>query len=55
MSETEIGTSFEAILEAVESNLADKIYAFYDLGSAKMNLEMVSEMSEKTIYFLIQH
>lgn len=49
LSETEIGTSFEAVLEAVESNLADKIYAFYDLGSAKMNLEMVSEISGKTI------
>ena len=49
LSETEIGTSFETILEAIESNSADKIYAFYDLGSAKMNLEMVSEMSEKTI------
>ena len=49
LSETEIGTSFEVILEAIESNLADKIYAFYDLGSAKMNLEMVSEMSGKTI------
>ena len=49
LSETEIGTSFETILEAIESNAADKIYAFYDLGSAKMNLEMVSEMSEKTL------
>lgn len=49
LSETEIGTSFEVILEAIESNRADKIYAFYDLGSAKMNLEMVSEMSGKTI------
>ncbi len=49
LSETEIGTSFEGILEAVNKNTADTLLAFYDLGSARMNLEMVQEMSEKSI------
>ncbi|MGL5042003.1 MAG: dihydroxyacetone kinase phosphoryl donor subunit DhaM [Culicoidibacterales bacterium] len=48
----EIGTSMEAILEAIESNDAEEIFAFYDLGSAKMNLDMAAELSSKkvTIY-----
>ncbi|AMB93542.1 dihydroxyacetone kinase phosphoryl donor subunit DhaM [Aerococcus sanguinicola] len=44
-----IGTSFERIQAAIEASQADQIYAFYDLGSAKMNLEMVQEMSDKKI------
>ncbi len=44
-----IGTSFEAITAAFEANPQDKLLAFYDLGSAKMNLEMAMEMSEKDI------
>ncbi|MBA5745422.1 PTS mannose family transporter subunit IIA, partial [Escherichia coli] len=35
--------------EAIESNEADKVYTFYDLGSAKMNIETVEEISEKEI------
>jgi dihydroxyacetone kinase phosphotransfer subunit len=48
----EIGTNMEAILEAIESNAAEEIFAFYDLGSAKMNLDMAIELSSKhvTIY-----
>jgi len=45
----EIGTSFDSISQAVSDNEAETILAFYDLGSAKMNLEMVQETSEKDI------
>lgn len=44
-----IGTSFEDVFNCIESNTADKVLAFYDLGSAKMNLESVAEVSEKNI------
>lgn len=44
-----IGTSFERIQTAVDQAQADQIYAFYDLGSAKMDLEMVQEMTDKPI------
>ncbi|MBO0443717.1 dihydroxyacetone kinase phosphoryl donor subunit DhaM [Vagococcus fluvialis] len=44
-----VGTSFEKILTAFEENKADKILAFYDLGSAKMNLEMAMEMADKEV------
>lgn len=47
--EGEIGTSFDQILAAVDQNLADDLFAFYDLGSAKMNLEMVREMTPKKL------
>ncbi len=47
--ENGVGTSFEKILEAFETNKADKILAFYDLGSAKMNLEMAIEMTDKEV------
>lgn len=45
----EIGTSFSVIEAALANNSGDEIYAFYDLGSAKMNLEMVAELSAKNI------
>ncbi|WP_088810174.1 MULTISPECIES: dihydroxyacetone kinase phosphoryl donor subunit DhaM [Listeria] len=44
-----IGTSFDKVNDAFEQNEADKVYAFYDLGSAKMNIETVSELSDKEI------
>lgn len=44
-----VGTSFEKILTAFEENQADKLLAFYDLGSAKMNLEMAMEMTDKEV------
>ncbi|EMG28805.1 PTS system mannnose-specific family transporter subunit IIA [Listeria fleischmannii 1991] len=47
--EGDIGTSFDKVNEAFEQNEADKVYAFYDLGSAKMNIETVMELSEKEI------
>ncbi|WP_413522157.1 dihydroxyacetone kinase phosphoryl donor subunit DhaM [Brochothrix thermosphacta] len=47
--DNEIGTSFSKIETAINKNSASSIYAFYDLGSAKMNLEMVAELSDKNI------
>lgn len=44
-----IGSSFDKIQAAVNANQADEILAFYDLGSSKMNLEMVKEVSDKPI------
>lgn len=45
----EIGTSFEKIQLAFDENQGDTILAFYDLGSAKMNLEMVMELTDKEV------
>ncbi|MFC6165060.1 dihydroxyacetone kinase phosphoryl donor subunit DhaM [Lactiplantibacillus dongliensis] len=45
-----IGTSMAKISTAFEDNSADELLAFYDLGSAKMNLEMAIEMSDKTVH-----
>ncbi|MBT2732409.1 dihydroxyacetone kinase phosphoryl donor subunit DhaM [Carnobacterium sp. ISL-102] len=49
LSETEIGTSFDSILEVIDKHPSDNLLAFYDLGSAKMNLDMVKELSDKSI------
>ncbi len=38
----DIGTSMEKIMQAFDDNEADNILAFYDLGSAKMNLETLT-------------
>lgn len=46
----DIGTSMEKIINAFNENKADEILAFYDLGSAKMNLEMAMEMSDKKVH-----
>lgn len=46
----DIGTSMEKIMKAFNDNQADEILAFYDLGSAKMNLEMAMEMTEKKVH-----
>lgn len=48
--DNEIGTSFDKIQLAFDENKADKIMAFYDLGSAKMNLEMVMELTDKEVH-----
>lgn len=45
-----IGTSLNLINEALTSNPASEILAFYDLGSAKMNLEMAIEMIDKKVH-----
>jgi dihydroxyacetone kinase DhaKLM complex PTS-EIIA-like component DhaM len=44
-----IGTNFEEILEAINQNQGDEIYALYDLGSAKMKIEMAIEASGKKV------
>lgn len=44
-----VGTSFDTALAAINNNSAENLLAFYDLGSAKINLEMAIEMSEKTV------
>jgi len=44
-----IGTSFETASQAMESNSAENLLAFYDLGSAKMNLEMAIEFTTKEV------
>lgn len=46
----DIGTSMEKIMTAFSENDAAEILAFYDLGSAKMNLEMAMEMSDKKVH-----
>lgn len=46
----EIGTNLDKILQAFNENLADEILAFYDLGSAKMNLEMALELTNKKVH-----
>ncbi|MBK3495269.1 PTS-dependent dihydroxyacetone kinase phosphotransferase subunit DhaM [Viridibacillus sp. YIM B01967] len=48
----DIGTSFETVQQAIEENTCHQLFAFYDLGSAKMNLEMAAELSEKEIEIL---
>lgn len=45
----EVGTSFDKISAALEEFEESTILAFYDLGSAKMNLEMAMETSDKDI------
>lgn len=44
-----IGTSFEQVQATIEENPAQTLLAFFDLGSARMNLEMVADFSDKTI------
>lgn len=48
--DNQIGTSMSKIIKAFSQNNADTILAFYDLGSAKMNLEMAMEMTDKEIH-----
>lgn len=48
--QNDIGTSMDKIMTAFEENKADEILAFYDLGSAKMNLEMAQEFANKKVH-----
>ncbi|MBP3039289.1 PTS-dependent dihydroxyacetone kinase phosphotransferase subunit DhaM [Bacillaceae bacterium Marseille-Q3522] len=48
--EGSVGTSFDKINTAITENDAEEIFAFYDLGSAKMNLEMAIEVTDKKIH-----
>lgn len=45
----DVGTDMQRITQAFEDNSATKLLAFYDLGSAKMNLEMAIEMTDKEV------
>ncbi|HGD3379566.1 TPA: dihydroxyacetone kinase phosphoryl donor subunit DhaM [Streptococcus agalactiae] len=45
----EIGTSFDQVQQIVEQNDKKTLLTFFDLGSAKMNLELVADFSEKNI------
>ena len=45
----EVGTDVNLILKAVADNPADNLLAFYDLGSAMMNLELAQDMTEKDV------
>ena len=47
-----LGSDFDQVQAAVETNVEDEILAFYDLGSARMNLEMVQEFSDKELGIL---
>lgn len=47
--EGEIGTSFEQVQQIVEQNTAHELLAFYDLGSARMNIELVADLTDKHI------
>lgn len=47
--EGDIGTSFDLISETLESFEEESVICFYDLGSAKMNLEMAIETSDKKV------
>lgn len=48
--DNEVGTSFAKIEVAFEENTGETLLAFYDLGSAKMNLEMVMELTDKDVH-----
>ncbi|MBP5841210.1 dihydroxyacetone kinase phosphoryl donor subunit DhaM [Lactiplantibacillus plantarum] len=48
--DNQVGTSLTKITQAFDANHADELLAFYDLGSAKINLEMAIEMSDKTVH-----
>ena len=45
----EVGTDYERIQKAMDDFEEDKVWAFYDLGSAKMNLEMAMESTDKEV------
>lgn len=45
----DIGTSFDKISTVLGEFEEEKVLAFYDLGSAKMNLEMVLEFTDKEV------
>ncbi len=45
----DIGTSFDKISTVLSDFEEEKILAFYDLGSAKMNLEMALEFTDKEV------
>ncbi len=49
-SDGDIGTDATHIFQAIDDNHADELMVFYDLGSAKMNLDLVTDMTDKTLH-----
>lgn len=47
--EGDVGTSFDKIRAVLDEFEEEKVLAFYDLGSAKMNLEMALEFTDKDV------
>lgn len=47
--EGDVGTSFDKIRAVLDEFEEEKVLAFYDLGSAKMNLEMALEFTDKVV------
>lgn len=47
--EGDIGSSFNQVIDLIEKHPSQTILSFYDLGSAKMNLDLASEFSNKKI------
>ena len=48
-----IGTSFEQVAAAISQNPKNKLLAVFDLGSAKMNLEIAIETSDKQVEMML--
>lgn len=46
----QVGTDFDKIVAAIENNDADEVVAFYDFGAARVNLEMASKLTSKTVH-----
>ncbi|HEM3194709.1 TPA: dihydroxyacetone kinase phosphoryl donor subunit DhaM [Streptococcus suis] len=44
-----IGTSFEIVQDRIEKNPASTVLAFFDLGSARMNIELAADFSDKQV------
>jgi dihydroxyacetone kinase phosphotransfer subunit len=47
-----IGTSYEKVQEAVDNNPFSELLIFYDLGSAKMNIDVVMETTTKNLHVM---
>jgi phosphoenolpyruvate---glycerone phosphotransferase subunit DhaM len=47
-----IGTSYEKVQEAVDNNPFSELLVFYDLGSAKMNIDVVLETTTKHLHVM---
>ena len=48
-----IGTSFEQVAPAISQNPKNNLLAFFDRGSAKMNLEIAIETSDKQVEMML--
>ena len=49
-SDGKIGTDLDHIQQAIGDNPASELLVFYDLGSAKMNLDIAEEVSDKQMH-----